>query len=427
MQQARAHLTDNGVFVQWMNVSFLDESLLRSLAATVLSVFPEVRLYRPDPSTLVFLASDRPLDLERRMADSGEPLNLAPLHYSRFGLNTVEDLIAALAAERDGVRALAANAPLITDDHNRISTSSVYELGRGLTNEQASQLLAAYDPLAQSSNAMLRDLKDRVAFDYVARRLAVFTSLDASVPDRLHRIAQALKPSSAGDVIHAIALKTAGKQVQAERVLLDALAKRPDDAVARFEFVRPWLDAFAKGTAPEYVVAEISNLDGPAVAILKGEAFAARNQWQELSQLDPILADAQWTDPWKFEALQLQIDWRTHAPPAAVSTLLANEALALVDRAIVVQPTLALYGLRTRGALAAGRSDALVESIWSYGLGLYSSGLQLPVNERAETQANLELLIKLLDSPSMSAAADAARVSEVRAKLEDAARRLSQA
>ena len=98
-----------------------------------------------------------------------------------------------------------------------------------------------------------------------------------------------------------------------------------------------------------------------------------------------------------------------------------------MDRAIVVQPTLALYGLRTRGALAAGRSDALVESIWSYGQGLYSSGLQLPVHERAETQANLELLIKLLDSPSMSAAADAARVAEVRAKLEDAARRLSQA
>src|SRR5882724_7792471 len=56
MLQAREHLTDNGVFVQWMNVSFLDESLLRSFAATVLDVFADARLYRPDPFTLVFVA-----------------------------------------------------------------------------------------------------------------------------------------------------------------------------------------------------------------------------------------------------------------------------------------------------------------------------------------------------------------------------------
>jgi hypothetical protein len=187
------------------------------------------------------------------------------------------------------------------------------------------------------------------------------------------------------------------------------------------------LTAFARGTAPDRIVNEISNLDGPPVAILKAEAFAARNQWQELSQLDPVLADAQWTDPWKFEALQLQIDWRTHAPPQAVRTLLGDEALALVDRAIVVQPTLALYGLRARGALAAGRQDALIESIWSYGEGLYTNGLRLPVNERAETKANLELLIKLLDTPTIGATGDAGRIAEVRAKLEDAARRLGQA
>ena len=44
--------------MQWMNVIFMDEELLRSLTATLLSVFPEVRVYRPDPNTLVFLASD---------------------------------------------------------------------------------------------------------------------------------------------------------------------------------------------------------------------------------------------------------------------------------------------------------------------------------------------------------------------------------
>ena len=66
MQLAHDHLTADGVFVQWMNVIFMDEDLLRSLTATLLSVFPEVRVYRPDPNTVVFLASDAPLDLELR-------------------------------------------------------------------------------------------------------------------------------------------------------------------------------------------------------------------------------------------------------------------------------------------------------------------------------------------------------------------------
>lgn len=47
MQQAGAHLSYGGVFVQWMNVTFLDEALLRSLTATLLQAFGEVRLYRP--------------------------------------------------------------------------------------------------------------------------------------------------------------------------------------------------------------------------------------------------------------------------------------------------------------------------------------------------------------------------------------------
>ena len=62
MQLAHDHLTPDGVFVQWMNVIFMDEDLLRSLTATLLSVFREVRVYRPDPNTVVFLASDQPLE-----------------------------------------------------------------------------------------------------------------------------------------------------------------------------------------------------------------------------------------------------------------------------------------------------------------------------------------------------------------------------
>jgi spermidine synthase len=72
LQEARAHLSEGGVFVQWMLAGFLDEELLRVLAATILDVFPHARLYQPIPPMLVFLASDAPLDPEREIARTGE-------------------------------------------------------------------------------------------------------------------------------------------------------------------------------------------------------------------------------------------------------------------------------------------------------------------------------------------------------------------
>ena len=57
------------------------------------------------------------------------PLRDAPLHYARFGINNAEDLVAALVLDTEGARRLAAGAPLITDDDNRIATSSVFEKG----------------------------------------------------------------------------------------------------------------------------------------------------------------------------------------------------------------------------------------------------------------------------------------------------------
>ncbi len=156
MQLAHEHLNPGGVFVQWMNVIFMDEDLLRSLTATLLSVFPEVRVYRPDPNTLVFLASDQALDLETRLAATGMPLRSAPLHYARFGINNTEDLITALVLETDGAKALATRARLITDDDNRIATSSVFEKGRGMNGESSGRVLAAHDPLAAPRLSRLR-------------------------------------------------------------------------------------------------------------------------------------------------------------------------------------------------------------------------------------------------------------------------------
>ena len=178
MQLAHEHLNPGGVFVQWMNVMFMDEDLLRSLTATLLSVFPELRVYRPDPSTLVFLASDQPLNLETQLAATGMPLRGAPMHYARFGINNIEDVVTALVLDTAGAKALSAHARLITDDDNRIATSSVFEKGRGMNGESSGRALAAHDPWQRPDSLVYGSLREQLSFPYMIRRNGVFLLID---------------------------------------------------------------------------------------------------------------------------------------------------------------------------------------------------------------------------------------------------------
>jgi spermidine synthase len=361
MQQARAHLSDDGVFVQWMNVSFLDEALLRSLTATLLQAFGEVRLYRPDPNTLVFLASAMPLNVEVDLVASGRPLLYAPAHYTRLGINVVEDLFAALAADREGTRALAAGAPVITDDFNRMATSSVYDFGRGLTAEQMGRILAPYDPLQNPNSWVFQGYRERLSFPYIARRISMFAGIDASVNDRI-------------------------------------VALTPE----------------AKGTEPRDEV------------MIRATALSNAGDWRAVSELDPALARIPWTAPWKLEAVQVRADWRSRVTSTSSRRRAGNECISIIDEAVVVQPSLALYGLRARCGLSAARYDVVVESLWSLGNATYHNARRLPVEQRLKAKGDLQTFILALEKNipadlegTPGGGFDAGRRDEVVDKLRD--------
>jgi spermidine synthase len=425
MQQARGHLSDGGVFVQWMNISFIDEPLLRSLAATLIDVFSATRVYRPDPSTLVFLASNRPLDLERSVAATGLPLSAAPTLYGRFGINTVEDLVTALALDGAGALALARGAPLITDDRNRMAMASVYENGHGLTPEAVGRFFARYDPLRKPDSWIFRDYRGSLAFDYIARRLAAMSAVDASVRDRLTALTSALGPTEAGYAVRAIAVATAGDLDAAQDLVAEGLQHFPESDVLRYEFVKPWLTRLARGTATRQVTAEAKKLTGSATAVVQATALAVARKWEDLSGLDEALAAALWPDPWKLEAVALRVEWRLRASATDERRRrYGDEALAIIDEAIVVQPALELYGLRVQSALAADRGDALVESIWAYGHGTFTNVLRLPQAQRAQARQTLRSLLQLLSTQTGRGLTEPARIDEVRTKLQSDAQRL---
>ena len=347
------HLNPGGVFLQWMNSEFLDEDLLRTLAATVLDTFENVRVYAATGTVLLFLASDEPLDIERQVLRTGRPLTSDLLHYSYMGLNGADDFIAALALDERGVEAFAGQAPLSTDDRNYMATHSRY-LGDGLSVQQLTALLRPHDPLLDSSSWIHRELGDELNYAYIATRL-----LANGQVERAARLGQAVPDLSTRALIAAIGFEYGGESESADNAVRQALRADPDNVDALFQFAARELPDFARGAASEQARAVAARLGGAPGAVFRGWPLGATQDWPALANLDNELARSNPTDIWYSEVVQLRADWRTKVLGQSQYPF---DALRMVDRALVISPTLDLYVLRAAAASALDDDAVFIES-----------------------------------------------------------------
>jgi spermidine synthase len=416
MQLAHDHLTPDGVFVQWMNVIFMDEDLLRSLTATMLSVFGDVRVYRPDPNTIVFLASDQPLNLEAQLAATGQPLRSAPLHYARFGINNTEDLVCALMLDSAGARRIAANAPLITDDDNRMATSSVYDQRRGMTGESSGRILAGYDPSQRPDSEIYTSLRPYLSFQYLVRRNGVFVLMDPSLTDRVGRMSQILGDTPEGEYARAFFYRMRRDRQRSMEMFRLAIDQYPADVALRQEFLRDHFADLARGTATPEIAEVAAPLAGAPAELLAAARQAAKSDWRAVALADDRLAEIPWADGWYPEALELRVNWRTRVTNADQARRYGDEAIPMIDRLSIMNPTLNLYGMRTRAGFAAQRPDVVVESVSNY-VRLASGMVRAGVLPGETLRKDAAALRTILDDVGKMKGADAPRIAEVRAEI----------
>ena len=418
------HLNPGGVFLQWMNSEFVDEDLLRTLAATVLDTFENVRVYAASGTVLLFLASDGPLDIERQVLRTGQPLTSDLLHYSYMGLNGADDFVAALALDERGVEEFARGAPLSTDDRNYMATHSRY-LGDGLGVRQLTALLRPYDPLLERSNWIHRELGDDLNFPYIATRMLANGQIE-----RTARLADTVSDLSTRALIAAIGFDFGGETEQAENAVLQALRANPGNVDALFQFAARELPDFARGAASEEARAVAARIGGAPAAVFRGWPLGAAQDWPALAALDDELARSNPTDIWYPEVVQLRADWRTKVLDQPQYPF---DALRMVDRALVISPTLDLYVLRAAAASALDDDATFVESgRYVYGflaskLGRAEEGTYIISDEELETTRNrLQAfdirLTELSDAGGLRAADVHADILELIEQLEAIAR-----
>ena len=350
----RNRLNDGGVFLQWMNAEFLDEALLRTLAATLIAEFEYVRLYQPSVRVLMFLASDAPLDVELELARTGRPLVDDVTHFSRFGVNGVEDLLAALAMDEQGVLSFARRAEISTDDDNLMATRSRAR-SDGLTPDDLLVLFEPYDPLVRPGSWIHTQLGEGIDYGYIVRRL-----VRMGQTARARQVADAVPGFSRQFEVYGRLFQATGEGDQSREAFTNALRANPLNMQARYAIARDYLDPVSRGEAPEDIQALAAELTGAPAAVIQGLGFEAVADWASLAALDDEMAQSRVTDAWYPEVARLRAAWRVNATEDRER--LALEALRLVEQVLILDPDENLYRLRAMSSLTLGDDNRLLET-----------------------------------------------------------------
>jgi spermidine synthase len=133
---ASDRLSDDGVFVQWIQAYEINANTLRTIYATLASVFPQVETWHTNPGDIVLVASKRThsyavADLTRRL--NSEPFKSALAKVWRAV--SIEGFLAHYLANQSLAR-MAANTPGVeinTDDRNVVEFGLARSVGAALT------------------------------------------------------------------------------------------------------------------------------------------------------------------------------------------------------------------------------------------------------------------------------------------------------
>ena len=138
----RERLTEQGVFVQWLQIYQLSTDSLRSVLATYQRVFPHVLVFRVGGAgqgkDLILFGSNQPLNLDRvaqRLADERIAKEVA-----RVNLKSEADVRGWFVCDESRLRPAVSGAKINTDDNMHIETTVPREAFKPLMQRNAEWL-----------------------------------------------------------------------------------------------------------------------------------------------------------------------------------------------------------------------------------------------------------------------------------------------
>jgi hypothetical protein len=199
-------------------------------------------------------------------------------------------------------------------------------------------------------------------------------------------------------------------------ILVDAVDQYPRDPDLRQEYLRAYIPSLVRGQATPEVAEVAAAIEGPPALLLKAASQGASGDLRSVVSADAGLAEITWRDAWYPEALEMRVDWRTRVSNPDLTRRFGDEALPMIDRMIIMTPTLMLLKVRAEAGLAAQRPSVVVESLSSY-VRLSTDMVRLG-QLRGEALKNDATSVRaFLDRAAAMPGADATRIEEVRAEV----------
>lgn len=335
---AQEHLEPEGVFVQWIGLSFVDEELFRSLLATLSAVFEYVQVYNPAGSSgVLFLASDSPFDMTET---ASRAVAAAPEDFAHLQVFSSEDVLSSLILGEEGVRELARGAEISRDDYNVMQIRSPNVLGRPI-GPRIHELIALHDPLPALSR----------------EQLDVFYLLRQLNPERSEQFARTLENPIDIEVAGAVR-NASDRKFEAARIALETvLAEDPRHLEARAARLNMSKYAIGRGDDPATIVE--MPLDEIEQAVVSGWVARNAEDWDAVRALDGALAAISRKHLLAGQASRLRAEWRV----ASDEPQLAREAVEIIDHSFRIDNWSDHAVFRAQASVVAGYHLAALSSL----------------------------------------------------------------
>ena len=350
-------LTPDGVFVQWMGLSFVDGPLLRGLVGTLSTVFENVTVLLPSGAAVLFIASNEEIDFVKT---AEQAIANAPKSFEGIGVHALADVLAAVCIEKEASREYASNYPIITDDHNHLAWAS------GRTSKRRKSLDAGQGLKLHDG---LLDLASEVDPGLLVRRLRA-----RRAGERARLIISELPPG-ARSMAQGWLMISNGRPLRAREAFKKALEIDPESQSAKYGLAL---------TNPQD--ADLTGWPEPEAAVIRGELWSRAGDWSKLQALDAPLSEVAAGSMLFPEAARLRAAWRLASSDPARSW----EAVKLIDVLIARDQNPWDLLLRAEGAGLSGRTDYAWAS-----LSRLSSSMMRASNRKQLAKRALKLATRL--------------------------------
>ncbi|MCA9045577.1 MAG: hypothetical protein KDA69_14720, partial [Planctomycetaceae bacterium] len=354
----REHLGEDGVFLQWLDTQFLGTEQIQSIGATLLAVFPNVRLYQPSPTSLLFLGSDGEIHPEREAANPAGLLAKFPRKFERMPVGGVNDLAAALICDTEGLIEFCKSASPNTDSFNQLAFRSSVRSGDS-TGASLRTLLEAFDPVLTSNSSLWNDAVIQYRLNPA---VLVCRMCAAGHIQRAGRFAEQQAEPGLREFLLALVAYEGGQREHCRPLTIEAVRKNPKLSEAKFLLCQLYADELMDFSAPREVVAQRQLLTGNEKLVFESYLSMQGGNTSSLEindeELKRINAD-EFTYPL---ALYCRASWRV-AARRENSVDLATEALQLTDSALIRSQRDFGFLIRCNAAHLANAPQVQLESI----------------------------------------------------------------